>query len=102
MLHLVHHVVDAPEYKAFGGIDFQSGRWTCNAGLMPVSGLFKEVGDNERKENFTLLNATVNYRLTPQVMLWVRGDNLLAQRYETNAGYPMPRATFMGGVSVVI
>jgi iron complex outermembrane receptor protein len=24
----------------------------------------------------------------------------LAQKYEINLGYPMPRATFMGGVSV--
>mgnify|MGYP001032491980 FL=1 len=27
-----------------------------------------------------------------------RGENLLAQRYEINAGYPMPRATFIGGI----
>jgi iron complex outermembrane receptor protein len=24
----------------------------------------------------------------------------LAQRYEINAGFPMPRATFMGGVNI--
>jgi iron complex outermembrane receptor protein len=30
----------------------------------------------------------------------VRGENLLAQRYEINAGYPMPRATFMAGANV--
>ena len=24
-----------------------------------------------------------------------KGENLLAQRYEINAGYPMPKATFM-------
>ena len=26
--------------------------------------------------------------------------HMLAQSYEINLGYPMPRATFMGGVSV--
>jgi iron complex outermembrane receptor protein len=30
----------------------------------------------------------------------VRGENLLAQQYEIIAGYPMPRATFMGGVNI--
>lgn len=35
-----------------------------------------------------------------QLQLWVKGDNLLAQCYEINAGYPMPRATFMAGVNV--
>jgi hypothetical protein len=28
------------------------------------------------------------------------GENLLAQSYEINLGYPMPRATFMGGVNI--
>ena len=32
------------------------------------------------------------------VSLWLRGDNLLAQRYEINAGFPMPRATFTCGI----
>ena len=30
----------------------------------------------------------------------VKGENLLAQRYEINAGYPMPKATFMGGINL--
>ena len=32
--------------------------------------------------------------------IFVKGENLLAQRYEINAGYPMPKATFMGGINV--
>ena len=28
------------------------------------------------------------------------GENLLAERYEINAGYPMPRATVFGGVKL--
>lgn len=47
-----------------------------------------------------LLNASVNYQLCKPVSLWLRGENLLAQRYEIIAGYPMPRATFMGGASI--
>ena len=31
---------------------------------------------------------------------FVRGENLLAQRYEINAGFPMPKATVMGGVNI--
>jgi iron complex outermembrane receptor protein len=58
------------------------------------------VGDAEQKENFCLLNASVGYALVRGVSLWVRGENLLAQRYEINQGYPMPRATVMGGIEV--
>ena len=32
------------------------------------------------------------------MQLWVRGENLLAQSYEINLGYPMPKATLMAGV----
>ena len=28
------------------------------------------------------------------------GENLLAQRYEINDGFPMPKATVMGGVNI--
>ena len=47
-----------------------------------------------------LLDASVTYAASRNINLWARGENLLAQKYEINYGYPMPRATFMGGVSV--
>ena len=50
--------------------------------------------------NATLLNMTVDYAATNCITLWAKGDNLLAQRYEINKGYVMPRATFMAGVKV--
>ena len=30
----------------------------------------------------------------------VKGDNILAEQYQTYAGFPMPKATFMGGVKM--
>jgi iron complex outermembrane receptor protein len=101
-LHEVHHVVASPEYKGFVGVDFHQGKWVANTGLTIVSGLFKSVGTNEQKENFCLLNATLGYFPTHWMQLWVRGENLLAESYEINLGYPMPRATFMGGVTLHI
>lgn len=102
VLHMVHHVVSAPEYKGFVGADCSYGRWNANAGLQIVSGLFKSVGTNESTENFCLLNSTVSYKAMKNLKLWVRGENLLAQKYEIIAGYPMPRATFMAGLQLNI
>lgn len=76
------------------------GKWSVVAGLQYISGLYTAVGDDEQKENFCLLGCTVKYVLCKNIGLWLRGENLLAQRYEINLGYPMPRATFMGGVNV--
>jgi len=69
------------------------------AGLQYINGLYTATGASEKKENFWLLNATVKYEVLKGLSLWIRGENLLAQRYETLLGYPMPKATFMGGVN---
>ena len=99
-LHMENPVVAAPEYKGFIGANYNYEKWSVIAGLQYINGLYTAVGENETKENFCLANATVNYALNRNITLWVRGENLLAQKYEINLGYPMPRATFMGGVNV--
>ena len=52
------------------------------------------------KDNFVLWNANVTFRATRWLDLFVRGENLLAQRYEINDGFPMPKATALGGMNV--
>ena len=99
-LHMENKVVAAPEYKGFLGANYQWKRWNAVAGLQYISNLYTAVGQNEQTENFCLLNASVSYALSSHLSLWVRGENLLAQKYEINLGYPMPRATFMGGVNI--
>ena len=47
-----------------------------------------------------MLNASVNFAVTKGFGLWVRGENLLDHKYEIMLGYPMPGATFMGGVNL--
>lgn len=99
LLHMENPVVAAPTYKGFLGVDWHSGIWTAHVGIQYVNGLYTEVGEAEKKENFCLLNATVTCRVAKGLALWLRGENLLAQEYEINLGYSMPRATFMGGVN---
>ncbi len=99
-LHMNNPVVAAPEYKGWFGADYSYGKWTANGRLQILSGLFTQVGENRKKENACLLNVGVSYRLCHPVVFWLRGENLLAQRYELNAGYPMPRATFMAGANI--
>lgn len=99
-LHMKNKVIAAPEQMSYLGIDYHQGRWFATLGLQCVEDLYTEVGTNETKEDFYLLNASVTYAAMKNVSLWARGENLLAQKYEINKGYPMPRATFMGGVSV--
>ena len=96
-LHMREKIAGAPTYKGFLGADFRCCQWTVNAGLLYLNHLYT---DSDHSESFTLLNLAVSYAATKNVGLWLRGENLLAQRYETYRGYPMPKATFMGGVKV--
>lgn len=93
-------VVAAPTYKGYLGATFRQAGWHVAAGLQQVSGLYTATGNAPQKENFTLLNATVSYQVLKCMGLWLKGENLLAQRYEINQGYPMPRATVMAGVNL--
>ncbi len=87
----------APEGKLYVGATYHNEKWTVTAGLQNVSGLY--ISANE-KENYTLVNATVSYKALPWLSVFAKGDNLLAEQYQTYAGFPMPKATFMGGVSL--
>ncbi len=98
LLHMKNKVLAAPEYKGFLSANYQCSRWSVVAGLQYINSLYTAVGENETKEDFCLLNASVSYAATKGISLWVRGENLLAQNYEINLGYPMPRATCMCGV----
>lgn len=99
-LHMDNPVVSAPQYKGYIGCNLRYGKFIANTGIMQVVGLYTAVGNNENKENFTIVNATVGYNMYKGLQLWLRGDNLLAQRYEYIIGMPMPKATFMAGFNL--
>ena len=62
--------------------------------------MYKSIGAAEAQETFCLLDAGLNYALCDNLTLWLIANNLLAQKYEINLGYPMPRATFMAGLKL--
>ena len=98
-LHMAYPVVAAPEHKLYAGVDFSRRRWKASTGVQYIHGLYTSVKP-VAKDNFVLWNANVTFRATRWLDLFVRGENLLAQRYEINAGFPMPKATALGGMNV--
>lgn len=103
-LNMKHHVVAAPEYKGYVAMKMRYNKWNAVLGLQQLSGIFSSVNasdpSKDKKSYATLLNASVGYQLKPAISLWAKGENLLCRKYELQAGYPMPRATFMGGVGI--
>lgn len=97
-LHMAHPVIAAPEHKFYVGGNFSQGRWNVSTGLQYIAGLYTQT-DPAVTEDFVLWNVRASFRAIRCLDIWARGENLLAQRYEINAGYPMPRATVMAGVN---
>lgn len=98
-LHMEHPVIAAPEHKLHVGAGFSKGRWSLSSGVQYIAGLYTSVSP-ATTEQFVLWNVRASLRVARRVDLWIRGENLLAVRYEINAGYPMPRATVFGGANV--
>lgn len=98
-LHMENPVLASPEHKLYAGVGCTPGKWSLSTGVQYVAGLYKSLVPAET-EHFALWNLRISFRANGWLNIWLKGENLLAQRYEINAGYPMPRATVMAGVNV--
>ena len=98
-LHMKNPVVAAPEHKLYAGVNFSQGRWHVSTGMQYIAGLYTSTSPAVT-EDFVLWNLRAVFQATRWFEVWARGENLLAQSYEINAGYPMPRATVMAGVNI--
>lgn len=98
-LNMKNPVVAAPEHKLYAGGSFSMGKWNMSTGIQYIHGLYTSVNP-QTKENFVLWNLRAGYKVLKYADIFVRGENLLGQRYEINAGYPMPRVTILGGINI--
>lgn len=100
-LHMKHPVIGAPEHKAYASLTYAKGRWMASTGIQYICGLYTSTSP-VKTEDFVLWNIRASFRVCNRLEIWVRGENLLAQSYQINDGYPMPKATAMGGIKVNI
>lgn len=98
-LHMKEPVIAAPEHKAYADVSWTEGRWSVSTGLQYVAGLYTSTSPVQ-KEDFLLWNVRSSFKVCKWLDLWARGENLLAQKYEINAGYPMPGATVVAGFDI--
>jgi len=97
-LHMENPVLAAPEHKLYAGGNFSKGRWNVSTGVQYIAGLYTSTAPAVT-EDFVLWNLRASFQAAKWLDIWARGENLLTQKYEINAGYPMPRATVMAGVN---
>jgi len=103
-LHTNKPLLAAPKHKFFMGTTYSPGRFTFNMSVQSISGLYiNTTKDQEKKENYTVLNAKVSYLFGTRdkgLNLFAKGENITAAKYSINEGFPMPKAIFMGGIDI--
>jgi len=97
--HLSDPVYATPRHQLFVSASYRFKAFTVTGNLRHIDQLNTLANPMlpPHFEQYTLLNANVNWRLKPYLTLFVHGHNLLNQRYETNRYYTMPGATLMTG-----
>lgn len=96
-LNMKYPIIASPKHKLYAGVNFSKNRWAASAGIQYINTLYTSIKPMTA-ENFVLLGARVSFRATKWLEVFIKGENLLNQKYEINLGFPMPGATVMGGV----
>jgi iron complex outermembrane receptor protein len=100
LLDMEKAITGAPKNKFYAGLNYHPGKFTLSTGVQAINGLYLVTGQTSRTIDYTLVDARLAYRPLDWMEIFVKGDNLLGEKYETMNGYPMPEATFMGGISL--
>ena len=98
-VHTDKVIAGAPKHKLYVAGTFTKGNLSLSTGVEYINGLPTSDSADAAIENFVLWNAQAAYRFLPWLKAWGKVDNILAQRYEINAGFPMPTATAMLGIT---
>ncbi len=98
-LHMSNPQLAAPEHKLNISLQYRHQRFRLGTDVQYINGLYLTTGESPEKENYVLWNAHAAVRIWHELWANIKADNLLAQEYEINKGFPMPRTTLMGGLN---
>lgn len=101
-LYMDTPITGAPRNKFYAGLTYKPGKFTLSTGVQVIDKLYLSTGEDAQTSSYTFVDARAAYRPLKCLEVFIKGDNLLGRKYETMLGFPMPKATFMGGVSINI
>ena len=102
-LQLKAPILAAPKHNLTASAHYSRAGWTAYTSLQYINGLYTALATENspaQTVSYPMWNVMAAYRFNKYLEGFVKGENLLNQTYEINAGFPMPGATVMAGVSV--
>ena len=101
-LYMAKPVLAAPEHKLNIALLYHHDRFRVGTSVQYIHGLYTVLATPSapaQRQNFVLWDAHAAVRIWRQLWANLRADNLLAQNYEINAGFPMPPTTVLAGLN---
>lgn len=100
-LNMRYRILASPEHKLFASVAYSSPRWSVTTSVQYIGGLTTQINP-PREEHYTLWNISTEFQLSRRIHLFAQAENLLNQKYEINAGYPMPGTTINAGIKLIL
>lgn len=91
-------VFATPESHFYFSANYKWNKFQLMASVQEIKNLDNDPSPVVNKEDYTLLKAKAIYNITPNLKLYVSGENLLNENYQVNRYYTMPGATVFTGI----
>lgn len=99
-IHMESPLFATPKQNLFIGGRYNLKKMSISANIQKINDLDSDPTAKVSLENYTLLNAKLEYHLTSNLEIFASAENLLNQCYEINRYYRMPGTTLYGGVNL--
>jgi outer membrane cobalamin receptor len=98
-------ILAAPKHQFYCGIDYKWKHFKFAVETNYIGELYTVAGtshdsDNNKIQNYLMLNSNISYSPFPFIDFFASGKNLLNKEYEIVNGYPMPGIHFMTGLKL--
>lgn len=101
-LEMKEPIIASPKQKLFISGTYYYRNVSFNLNALAVNDLYLLTGEQPITESYVSINAKITFKLKKYASIFVKGQNLTNQRYQTNYGYPMPGITGFMGINITI
>jgi len=92
-------ILATPKHQINASAEYAFGKWNLLVNLQDIKDYCLQT-TTPVKENFTLLDARINYKISNPVSVFCKVENMLNTQYQMNYNYPMPGTTLMCGMKI--
>ena len=100
-LHTDKERLVAPQHKMNFDFSYVQDLLTIRTDVTLIGKLCTNT-ETKKKETFVNWNLDAQYKLTKVITAFLRGENIIARRYQMIDGYPMPKATVIAGITLKV